>query len=178
MPELTRVGPAGAGRGQRDGGGGLMTMADRAGEVPVSVWLRREREARAWSKRETARRLVRAVRDAEGAAPHLQDMCRYVCWWERGENGPSERYRMYYCEVFGLPADGFGVAGPGGGPVAAVSAPGLSVSVHYLPGRLVIEISGLEAAGPGAVPEREEVPERGLELVAPAVLPVSYGGRA
>jgi len=86
-----------------------MTVPAVAGEVPLSVWLRRQRETRGWTKRETARRLVQVGKDAgDTAVPGLDDMCRYVYRWERGQNGLTERYRMYYCTAFGIPAAAFG----------------------------------------------------------------------
>jgi transcriptional regulator with XRE-family HTH domain len=153
---------------------GRMTVPAVAGELPLSVWLRRQRETRDWTKRDTARRLlVQAGRDVgDTAVPGLDDICRHVYRWERGENGPTARYRMYYCTAFGIPPAAFGVGDDAPAPVTGASAQGLSVSVQYAPGRLVIEISGLgsEEAGPE--------PERVLSLVTPQDPPGSYGGRA
>jgi transcriptional regulator with XRE-family HTH domain len=150
-----------------------MTIPAVTGEVPLNVWLRRQRETRSWTKRDTARRLVQAGKDAgDTAVPGADDMCRYIHRWERGENGPTERYRMYYCTAFGIPAAAFGAGGDTPAPIAEASAHGLSVSVQYTPGRLVIEISGL------GTEETEAKPERVLSLVPPQDPPRSYGGRA
>jgi transcriptional regulator with XRE-family HTH domain len=150
-----------------------MTVPAVADEVPLSVWLHRQRETRGWTKRETARRLVQAGKDAgDTAVPGLDDMCRYVYRWERGQNGLTERYRMYYCTAFGIPAAAFGAGDDALAPITEASPQGLSVSVQYTPGRLVIEISGLGSE------EAEPEPERVLSLVTPQDPPRSYGGRA
>jgi len=150
-----------------------MTIPAVTGEVPLNVWLRRQRETRNWSRRDTARRLVQAGKNAgDTAVPGVDDMCRYVCRWERGQNDPTERYRLYYCTAFGIPAAAFGSGDDAPAPVTEASAHGLSVSVRYAPGRLVIEISGL------GTEETEAEPERVLSLVTPQDPPRSYGGRA
>jgi transcriptional regulator with XRE-family HTH domain len=149
-----------------------MTIPAVTGEVPLNVWLRRQRENRSWTKRDTARRLVQAGKDAgDTAVPGVDDMCRYIHRLERGENGPTERYRMYYCTAFGIPAAAFGAGDDTPAPIAEASAR-LSVSVQYAPGRLVIEISGL------GTEETEPEPERVLSLVTAQDPPRSYGGRA
>jgi hypothetical protein len=150
-----------------------MTIPAVTGELPLNVWLRRQRETRSWTKRDTARRLVQAGKDAgDTAVPGVDDMCRYIHRWERGENGLTERYRMYYCTAFGIPAAAFGGGDDAPAPSTEAGGHGLSVSVQYAPGRLVIEISGLGSE------ETEAEPERRLSLVAAQDPPRSYGGRA
>jgi transcriptional regulator with XRE-family HTH domain len=141
-------------------------------EMVVGAWLRREREDRGWTKRETARRLVRAGKDT--AVPGVDGMCRYIYRWERGENGLTERYKLYHCEVFGITAAEFGLQDPGAGHLATVNAHGLSVSLRYISGRLVIDISGMETGAPESGAE----PERTLALVSPPAQPRSHGRRA
>src|SRR5580698_599329 len=103
-----------------------MTVPAVAGEVPLSVWLRRQRETRAWTKQETARRLVQAGKDAgDTAVPGVDGMCRYIYRWERGENGLTERYRLYYCKAFGIPAARFGPSTDDLPPAAQASTDGL-----------------------------------------------------
>ena len=149
-----------------------MTVPAVTGEVPLSVWLLRQRETRGWTKRETARRLVQAWEDAgDTAVPGLDDMCRDCHRRERGENGLTEWYRMYYCTAFGIPVAAFGVGDDALAPITEASAHGLPVSLQYTPGRLVIEISGLGSK------EAEAEPERVLSLVTPQDPPRSYGGR-
>jgi hypothetical protein len=81
-----------------------MTVQAVEGEMPLSVWLRQQREARGWSGREQARRLIRAGRDTgDTAMPSLDTMCRNVRRWERGHGGITERYKLYYCKTFEIP---------------------------------------------------------------------------
>jgi hypothetical protein len=153
-----------------------MTVQAVEGEMPLSAWLRQQREARGWSGREQARRLIRAGRDTgDTAMPSLDTMCRNVRRWENGHGGITERYKLYYCKTLGIPVTEFGATAPGTdalSPIAAVSALGLSVSAGYVSGRLVIEISGLDTGEP------EAEPGPGLSLVASPDPPRNYGGRA
>jgi hypothetical protein len=153
-----------------------MTVQAVDGEMPLSVWLREQREARGWSKREQGRRLVQAGRDAgDTAMPSVEDMTRNIRRWEHGSSEPTERYKLYYCKTFEIPATGYGTTAPGTdalSPVAAVNAHGLSVSLGYVSGRLVIEISGLQTE------DGEPEPGAGLSLVTSPGPPRQYGGRA
>lgn len=146
------------------------------GEMPLGAWLRQQREARGWSRREQARRLVQAGRDAgDTAMPSVDDMARSTRRWERGDNEPTERYRLYYCKTFEIPAAEFGATAPRTealAPMATVHAHGLTVSLGYMSGRLVIEISGLETE------DAEPEPGAGLSLVTSPGPPRNYGGRA
>jgi transcriptional regulator with XRE-family HTH domain/tetratricopeptide (TPR) repeat protein len=73
------------------------------------AWLRQQREARNWSQREMARRLIQAGRaSGDNSMPSLDSMYRNVHRWERGETGLSERYRLYYCRALDIPAGQFG----------------------------------------------------------------------
>lgn len=150
--------------------------AGRESEMPLAAWLRQQREARSWNKREQARRLVQAGRDAGVTAmPSVANVYHNILRWERGENEPSERYKLYYCKTFEIPVTEFGATAPRTdplSPIATVNAHGLSVSLGYLSGRLVIEISGLDTG------EREAEPAPGLSLVTPQDPPRQYGGRA
>jgi transcriptional regulator with XRE-family HTH domain len=150
-----------------------MTVPAVEDEVPLNTWLRQQRESRGWTKRETARRLIQAAKDAgDTSMPSVENVYHNILRWERGDNGPAERYRMYYCTVFGIPAAAFGSGDDTPAPVTQASAQGLLVSVQYAPGRVVIEITGLGSGETG--PE----PERVLSLVTPPDPPRSYGGRA
>ena len=153
-----------------------MTVQAVEGEMPLSVWLRQQREARGWSRREQARRLIQAGRDAgDTAMPSVDDMTHNTRRWERGDNEPTERYKLYYCKTFEIPATEFGATAPRTdalSPIATVNAHGLSVSVGYVSGRLVIEISGLDTE------DAEPEPGAGLSLVTSPGPPRQYGGRA
>jgi len=139
-------------------------------EMAVGAWLRREREDRGWTKRETARRLLRVGKDAgDTAVPGVDGMCRYIYRWERGENGLTERYQLYYCKAFEIPAARFGPGKDPLPPVAQASGHGLSASLRCVSGLLVIEISGLD------LPEHGTAQRYGLALVPSPGLPAAYG---
>ncbi len=153
-----------------------MTVPTVQGEMPVSVWLRQQREARGWSRREQARRLIQAGRDAgDTAMPSVDGVYHNIHRWERGENEPTERYKLYFSKTFGIPVTEFGTTAPSTdalSPIATVNAHGLSVSLGYVSGRLVIEISGLDTK------DEEAEPGPGLSLVTSQDPPRQYGGRA
>ena len=95
--------------------------------------------------------------------PSVANVYHNIHRWERGDNEPTERYKLYYCKTLGIPAAGFGAEVPGAdslSPIATVNSHGLSVSLGYVSGLLsfVIEISGLDArereAEPGLVVAR------------------------
>jgi len=144
--------------------------------MPLSVWLRQQRETRGWSRREQARWLIAAGRDAgDTAMPSVDDMARSTRRWERGDNEPTERYKLYYCKTFEIPVTEFGTTAPRTealAPIATVHAHGLTVSLGYVSGRLVIEISGLDTE------DAEPEPGAGLSLVTAQDPPRQYGGRA
>ena len=153
-----------------------MTVQAVEGEMPLSVWLRQQREDRGWSRREQARRLIQAGRDAgDTAMPSVDDMTKNTRRWERGDNEPTERYKLYYCKTFEIPVTEYGATAPRTdplSPIATVNAHGLTVSLGYVSGRLMIEISGLETE------DAEPEPGAGLSLVTSAGPPRQYGGRA
>jgi len=150
-----------------------MSIPAAAGGETLGAWLRREREARTWTKRETARRMIQAGKDSgDTSVPGMDGMCRYICRWERGENGLTERYRLYYSKAFGIPAAGFGPGTEDLAPVAQASADGLAVALRRVSGLLVIEISGLDLPGQGTAQLY------GLALVAPGTRPAAYEGPA
>lgn len=69
-----------------------------------ATWLRDQREARNWSKREMARRLIQAAHAAgDATVPGIDDMSAYVRRWEQGRFGLTERYQLYYCAALGTP---------------------------------------------------------------------------
>ena len=153
-----------------------MTVQAVEGEIPLSVWLRQQREARGWSRREQARRLIQAGRDTgDTSMPGVDGVYHNIHRWERGENEPTERYKLYFCKTFEIPVTEFGAKAPRTdtlSPIATVNAHGLSVSLGYVSGRLVIEISGLDTEDG----EAEAGP--GLSLVTSPDPPRHYGGRA
>jgi len=144
------------------------------GELPG--WLRREREARSWSQREMARQLIKAARETgDTSIPGIDSLYRNVHRWERGETGLTERYILHYCKALGIPAGEFGRDAPGPPSHAAtINVNDLSIALHHAPGRLVIEISGLDTPEPERTPGTDPV----LALVTSQQPPRSYGGRA
>jgi tetratricopeptide (TPR) repeat protein len=83
-----------------------------------SAWLREQREARSWSRREMARRLIQAGHDAgDVTVPGIDSLSTYVRRWEGAQTGLSERYKLYYCAALGIPPGHFGTAPPHPAPV-------------------------------------------------------------
>jgi transcriptional regulator with XRE-family HTH domain len=149
--------------------------AGRESEMPLGVWLRQQREARSWSRKEQARRLIQAGRDVgDTSMPSVDSMYHNINRWERGDNEPTERYKLYYGKTFEVPVTEFTKTPSADSlsQIAMINAHGLSVSLHYVSGRLVIDISGLETweGEPDAGP--------GLSLVTSQDPPSDYGGRA
>jgi hypothetical protein len=73
-----------------------MTMPTAEDEMPLSVWLRQQREARGWGRREQGRRLIQAGREAgDTSMPSVDGMYHNIHRWERGDNEPTERYKLY-----------------------------------------------------------------------------------
>jgi transcriptional regulator with XRE-family HTH domain len=79
----------------------------------LGTWLRQQREARGWARREMARRLIRAGRDTgDTAIPGIDSMCTNIRRWENGEWTPTERYRLCYCTALTITPSQFGTALP------------------------------------------------------------------
>lgn len=95
----------------------MLSWENTAAEVPdgrrLGEWLRRQRQARAWSRAEMARQLIKAARASDDTSlPGVENICHNIYRWERGTVGLSERYRLYYCAAFGISPGEFG-AEPG-----------------------------------------------------------------
>lgn len=79
----------------------------------IGAWLRQQREARVWSRREMARRLTQAAQAADDTTvPGIEHLCTYIRRWESSRHGPTERYKLYYCTAFGIRVGQFGTAKP------------------------------------------------------------------
>jgi transcriptional regulator with XRE-family HTH domain len=107
----------------------------------LGAWLREQREARGWSKREMARQMIEAGRAAGESMPDVEGMCHNIRRWESGEGGLTERYKLAYCKALGMTTAHFG--GGTASPAALVpaqAAPSLvtpasaSVTTHPDPG--------------------------------------------
>ncbi len=71
----------------------------------LGAWLRKQREDRLWSQPEMARRLIKAAEDnGDLTMPSTDDVAHNIYRWERGIVSPTERYRLYYCDVLGIRA--------------------------------------------------------------------------
>jgi hypothetical protein len=74
-------------------------------------WLRQQREARGWARREMANRLTQAAQAASDATmPGIEHLETYIRRWESGRHQLTERYRLHYCTAFGLRPSQFGTA--------------------------------------------------------------------
>jgi hypothetical protein len=79
------------------------------GSEELGAWLRRQREARCWARPDMARRLIKAAQaSGDRSITDLDNLCHNIYRWERGMVCPGERYKFYYCRVFGISASEFG----------------------------------------------------------------------
>lgn len=89
-------------------------MATRvSGGHRIGEWLRRQRQARAWSRAEMARQLIKAARaSGDTSLPGIDSICHNIYRWERGTVGLTERYKLYYCVALGISPGDFGAETP------------------------------------------------------------------
>ena len=74
----------------------------------LSKWLRQQRETRFWSRDEMARQLIRAAHAKNDmSVPSVDSLSHNIYRWERGTVGPTERYKLYYSQAFGIPLADF-----------------------------------------------------------------------
>jgi len=117
----------------------------------LGAWLRQQREDRGWTRSELARQLIKAARaKGDTSVPGADNIGHNIYRWERGTVAPAERYRLYYCGVFGIPFSQFGTSPP---PGMVDAGPGTPAAAAY---------RGLPSpdpapAGPGASAIRREV---------------------
>ena len=79
----------------------------------IGMWLRQQREARSWPRREMARRLTQAAQaTGDVTLPGIEHLCTYIRRWEFGRHDLTERYKLYYCTAFGIRVGQFGKAPP------------------------------------------------------------------
>jgi hypothetical protein len=75
----------------------------------LGTWLREQRQTRGWARPEMARQLINAGKAAgDKSMPSLDSMCHNIYRWERGDDGLSERYRLYYSRALGIMPGQFG----------------------------------------------------------------------
>jgi hypothetical protein len=126
-------------------------MKPRSGQTvaptELAMWLRQQREARAWTRRELARQLIQAGHAAgDRHVPGMESMCHNIYRWERGADGVSERFRRHYCRVLGI---GLSQFGPRAWPEAAGRPPATTPD-----GTGLTAAMGTKQTVPSAVPDR------------------------
>jgi transcriptional regulator with XRE-family HTH domain len=81
-----------------------------SGSPELGAWLRQQREVRYWSRIEMARRMIKVAGGHVDTPPPCTDhLAHNIYRWEQGKVGPSERYRLYWCEATGITPDQFGI---------------------------------------------------------------------
>src|SRR5215471_13428778 len=88
----------------------------------IGAWLRAQREKRLWTREETARQLVKAA--GNRGIQHVPDVVSLVSClyrWEKGTVSVTDRYRMLFCDVLGIPADLFGAEEPSPPPPVTIT---------------------------------------------------------
>jgi hypothetical protein len=153
----------------------------------LGAWLREQRETRGWTRPEMARRLIQAGHaKGDHSMPGLDSMCHNLYRWERGADGVSDRYKLTYCQILGIPPSHFGPAPPDShhatppvsGTIVLATAPALPADP---PGAHVSYTEPGEA-GPlllqrAAVPYRgRQEPETGNSTVRREVLMAAHEG--
>ena len=72
------------------------------GQRDSGTWLREQREARGWARRDMARRLIQAGHDTgDTTMPSIDSLCTYIRRWEHG-HGLTERYKLHYCTALAI----------------------------------------------------------------------------
>lgn len=157
-----------SGAGENTQGGPARRERSAADVLRTRIYT--ERKARGWPARKMAE-VLRSLADDPDSLPPVYALTRMIRGWEAGKHAPSELYRLLYCksftmteeELFGGPCDSLTgqpaadagicripvdvarwgraeITGPAlerMGPVSLV----ISLSLPYVPGRLVIDIS-------------------------------------
>jgi len=69
-----------------------------------------------------ARQLIDAGRAAgDNSMPSTDGMYHNIHRWERGQGGLTERHKLHYCRVLGIPPSQFGLCQPGQPPTTAMA---------------------------------------------------------
>jgi transcriptional regulator with XRE-family HTH domain len=83
----------------------------------LGAWLRQQREARSWTRREMARQLIQAARaNGDNTIPGADSICHNLYRWEADRGGLTERYKLHYCKALGIPPAQFGTDPPSSHP--------------------------------------------------------------
>jgi transcriptional regulator with XRE-family HTH domain len=124
----------------------------------LGAWLREQRQAHGWPVPEMARQLRQSAEASGDALPGSNGLQRNIRRWESGQGTVSERYKLHYCSVLGIPPAQFGPGHPAGQPHeaadAASQAPGTVGGIAPRP-------DGRPATAPAASPAAPERDGRG-----------------
>jgi transcriptional regulator with XRE-family HTH domain/tetratricopeptide (TPR) repeat protein len=152
----------------------------------LGAWLRRQREARGWTRPELARLLIQAGHaKGDRSMPGPDSVCHNIYRWERGADLPSERYQHCYCRVFGIPLSQFGPAREAAAPGAATlgetalgeTASAWPAAPAFSPGSAISALAGPPLPIPAPVAYRgEREPDPGSWLVQREVLMAAHEG--
>jgi transcriptional regulator with XRE-family HTH domain/tetratricopeptide (TPR) repeat protein len=131
----------------------------------LGAWLRRQREARGLSRSEMARRLIQAGQaSGDRSVPGLDGMMHNIYRWERGQDGLTERYKLYCCQVLAIPPARFGPGHPDEAPAARPTP--ATITLAFAPG---LPAAPLPAQAPYLMPG-----QAGPPLLPPAA--IAYRG--
>ena len=111
----------------------------------LGAWLRDQRQARGWPIPEMARQLRQSAKATGDALPGSSGLHRNIRRWESGKGSLSERYKLHYCSVLGIPPAQFGPGAPDDQRPEAADAPVSRAA----------EIADGAAARPGGRPARD-----------------------
>jgi len=147
----------------------------------LGPWLRQQREARSWSRREMARQLIQAGRSAgDKSIPGMDSMCHNIHRWERGQGGLTERYKLHYCTALGIPPEQFGADSADSHPLTPVPAATLAPVAPPAGapfGRIPPDLVDPSLLIPLAVAyRRRQKPEMGDSVVEREVLMAAHEG--
>jgi len=153
----------------------------------LGTWLRQQREARGWTRPDMARRLIQAGHaKGDTSMPGADSMCHNIYRWERGADGLSERYKLCYSQILGIPPSHFGPgqprnqyeAGQMPGTTAMRTATALPVVPPSAPAPyLVAGLADPSLLQPAAVTYRgRQEPEMGESTVQREVLMAAHEG--
>ena len=115
----------------------------------LAAWLREQREARGWSKREMARQMIEAGRAVGESMPDIDGMCHNIRRWESGGGGLTERYKLAYCRALAITAARFGGGTAGPAAVIAAQAAGIAMVIPASPAATGVMAVAPVAGQPG-----------------------------
>jgi transcriptional regulator with XRE-family HTH domain/tetratricopeptide (TPR) repeat protein len=117
----------------------------------LGAWLRQQREARSWTRREMARQLIQAAHaNGDNTIPGADSICHNLYRWEADRGGLTERYKLHYSKALGIPPAQFGTDPPSSHP-PPLAPPAARVSPELtdpsLPTPLAVAYRGRQEPG-------------------------------